>query len=91
MIRCLELTIGCQDEKKITGLLATIHDEIKQKINALYLPILQPHLIEGCIECGADLPRIPGVGEVVKCPSCLSRFHYICPGFMEIFDIKDRE
>ena len=86
----LSLTIGCQDDKKLTGLLATIHEEVKERIDLLSLPLLKPNLLESCSECGADLPKIPNVGDITKCPSCHSKFYYSNPGILELLDVKRR-
>ena len=85
-LKFLVLTIGCKDEKKLIGLLAKINDEIKYKIDVLNLPLLTPHLLESCNQCGADLKNIPRTGEIIKCDYCKSKFYYLSPGIMQIIE-----
>ncbi|MHA1264292.1 MAG: hypothetical protein ACTSRS_03575 [Candidatus Helarchaeota archaeon] len=69
----IDLTIGCENMAELTGILAKISEDFKEKINNTLNQSLKPaygSLKDLLCECGAPLPRLPSVSEAITCNAC---------------------
>ncbi|NVM30078.1 MAG: hypothetical protein HWN65_14640 [Candidatus Helarchaeota archaeon] len=69
----IDLTIACEDMSELTGLLAKMSEDFREKIYGKLHVDLKPvfgSLKELICDCGSPLSRLPSDSEVVTCNSC---------------------
>lgn len=80
----LDLTIACEDMAELTGLLAKISEDFKDKVKAKLHTELRPvfgNLKELLCNCGSPISRLPSETEETTCNACHKAYSWEMLGY----------